>query len=160
MTIFKTFILMNYQNTGVGSLSSLQGIFPTQGSNPGLPCCRRILYQLSHQGSPRILEWKPLLQWIFLTQESNWCLQLSYQGSPYVYMCVYTYIYFGCAGFFVAAHRLLLGAVSRGSSLSQRTGFSLWWLLLLWSTGSGCTSFHGCSVWALEHGPSSCGTQA
>ena len=32
-------------------------IFPTQGSNPGLLHCRRILYQLSHQGSPRILEW-------------------------------------------------------------------------------------------------------
>ena len=45
------------QNTGVGSLSLLQGIFPTQGSNPGLPHCRRILYQLNHQGSPRILEW-------------------------------------------------------------------------------------------------------
>ena len=41
------------QNTGVGSLSLLQGIFPTQGSNPGLPHCRRILYQLSHKGSPR-----------------------------------------------------------------------------------------------------------
>ena len=41
------------QNTGVGSLSLLQGIFPTQGSNPGI----RILYQLSHKGSPRILEW-------------------------------------------------------------------------------------------------------
>ena len=40
------------QNTGVGSLSLLQGIFPTQGLNPGLPHCRRILYQLSHQGSP------------------------------------------------------------------------------------------------------------
>ena len=34
------------------SLSLLQGIFPTQGSTPGLPHCRRILYQLSHQGSP------------------------------------------------------------------------------------------------------------
>ena len=45
------------QNTGVGSLSLLQGIFPTQGSNPGLPHCRWILYQLSHKGSPRILEW-------------------------------------------------------------------------------------------------------
>ena len=32
------------QNTGVGSLSLLQGIFPTQGLNPGLPCCRWILY--------------------------------------------------------------------------------------------------------------------
>ena len=41
------------QNTGVGSLSLLQGIFPTQGSNPGLPHGRWILYQLSHQGSPR-----------------------------------------------------------------------------------------------------------
>ena len=45
------------QNIGVGSLFLLQGIFPTQGSNPGLPNCRRILYQLSHKGSPRILEW-------------------------------------------------------------------------------------------------------
>jgi len=35
----------------------LQGIFPTQGSNPGLPHCRWILYHLSHQRSPRILEW-------------------------------------------------------------------------------------------------------
>ena len=44
------------QNTGVGSLSLLQGIFPTQGSSPGLLHQRRILYQLSHKGSPRILE--------------------------------------------------------------------------------------------------------
>ena len=40
------------KNTGVGSLSLLQGIFPTQESNPGLPHCRKILYQLSHKGSP------------------------------------------------------------------------------------------------------------
>ena len=45
------------QNTGVDSLFLLQGIFPTQGLNPGLPHCRQILYQLSHKGSPRILEW-------------------------------------------------------------------------------------------------------
>ena len=45
------------QNSGVSRLCLLQGIFPSQGSNPGLPHCRRILYQLSHQGSPRILEW-------------------------------------------------------------------------------------------------------
>ena len=38
-------------------LSLLQGIFSTQGSNPGLPHCRQILYQLSHRGSPRKLEW-------------------------------------------------------------------------------------------------------
>ena len=41
------------QNTGVGSLSLLQGIFPTQRSNPSLLHCRQILYQLSHKGSPK-----------------------------------------------------------------------------------------------------------
>ena len=39
------------------ALFLLYAIFPTQGSNPGLPCCRRILYQLSPEGNPRILEW-------------------------------------------------------------------------------------------------------
>ena len=45
------------QNTVVGSCSLLQWIFPTQGSNLGLLHCRWILYLLSHQGSPRKLEW-------------------------------------------------------------------------------------------------------
>ena len=40
------------QNTGVGSLSLLQEVFPSQGSNPGLLYCRQILYQLSYKGSP------------------------------------------------------------------------------------------------------------
>ena len=40
------------KNTGVGCHSLLQGIFPTQGSNPDLLRCKRILYHLSHQGSP------------------------------------------------------------------------------------------------------------
>ena len=45
------------KNTGVGCHALLQRIFPMQGSNPALPCCRRILYHLNHQGTPRILEW-------------------------------------------------------------------------------------------------------
>ena len=45
------------QNTGVGSSYFLQGIFPSQGLNPGPPHYRQIVYQMSHQGSPRILEW-------------------------------------------------------------------------------------------------------
>jgi len=47
------------QNTAyrMGCLSRLQEIFPTQGLNPGLLHCRQILFQLSHKGSPRILEW-------------------------------------------------------------------------------------------------------
>ena len=59
-------------NTGVGSLSLLQGIFPTQGLNPGLPHWRRILYQLSHKESPGILEW---VAYPFSSQSSqprNW----------------------------------------------------------------------------------------
>ena len=45
------------KNTGVDSLFLLQGIFLTQEWNCGLLHCRWILYKLSHQGSPRILEW-------------------------------------------------------------------------------------------------------
>ena len=45
------------KNAGVGCHALLQGIFPTQGSNPGLPHYRRILDHLSHQEGPRILEW-------------------------------------------------------------------------------------------------------
>ena len=62
------------------------GDLPNLGSNPGLPHCRWILYQLSHKGNPRILEWVAslsLLQQVFLTQESNQgllhCRQILYQ---------------------------------------------------------------------------------
>ena len=75
----------------MGSLSLLQGSFPTQGSNIGLLHCRQILYQLT-LGKPRntgVVNLS-LLQPVFLTQELNWGLlhcrwilyQLSYQGSP------------------------------------------------------------------------------
>ena len=40
------------KSTGVGCHFLLQGIFPTQGLNPGLPHCRQTLYHLNHQGSP------------------------------------------------------------------------------------------------------------
>ena len=64
------------QNTGVGSCSLLQGISPTQGLNPGLPHCRWVLYQLSHQGSPRILEWVAYPFSIGSSPPRNWT------GSP------------------------------------------------------------------------------
>ena len=60
------------QNTGEGSLSLLQGIFPTQGWNPGLPYCRQILYQLNHKGSPRILEWVAYIFSRGLSLPRNW----------------------------------------------------------------------------------------
>ena len=79
------------QNTGVGGLSLLQGIFPTQGSNPGLPPLQVDSLPAEPQGKPKNTEVGSLslLQQIFLTQESNRCLlhcrqilyQLSYEGS-------------------------------------------------------------------------------
>ena len=81
-----------HKNTGVGSLSLLQGISLTQGSNRGLLHCRWILYQLSHQESPRILEWVACPFSRGSSQPRNWnrgllhcrwiLYQLSYQGSP------------------------------------------------------------------------------
>ena len=56
------------------AMPSARGWSPHQGSHPGLPQCRWILYHLSHQQSPRILSLS-LLQGIFLTHEANWCLQ-------------------------------------------------------------------------------------
>ena len=53
----------------MGSLSLLQGIFPTQGSNPGLPHCRQILYQLSHKGTPLY----------FIRPAQSWFLWISFQ---------------------------------------------------------------------------------
>ena len=74
------------QNTGVGSLSLLQGIFPTQGSNPGLLHCSRILYQLSHKGSPEMLTLytdpkychihTSVTQWIAIILASSNCIHL------------------------------------------------------------------------------------
>ena len=61
------------QNTGMGSNPHLQGPSQqrdwTHRSNPSLLHCRRILHQLSHLGSPRILEWIA-----YATQELNWGL--------------------------------------------------------------------------------------
>ena len=54
--------ILQGQNTGVGSSFLLQGIFPTQGQNPGLLHCRQFLYQLSHQESPNSFKIKAKLK--------------------------------------------------------------------------------------------------
>ena len=61
------------QNTGVGGLSLLQGIFPTQGWNPGLLHCRQILYQLSHKcNSAKIrLSYNPIKLVIIYTHSTG-----------------------------------------------------------------------------------------
>ena len=58
------------QNTGVGSLSLLQMILSTQTSNPGLPHCRQILYQLSHKGSPTHPPWYS--NWHLVITQDPW----------------------------------------------------------------------------------------
>ena len=60
------------QNTGVGSLSLLQGIFPTQGLNPVSRIAGRFFYQLSHGGGPRILEWVAYLFSSRSSRPRNW----------------------------------------------------------------------------------------
>ena len=80
------------QNTGVGSLSILQGIFPTPGMEPRSPALQADSLLAESQGTPKStgVGSLSLLQGIFLTQESNWSFlhysqilnQLSYQGSP------------------------------------------------------------------------------
>ena len=77
------------QNIGVGSLSLLQEIFPTQGLNSGLPHCRQILYQLSYKENPRTLEWVayPFSSRSFQPRNQTWvemqgllhCRQILYQ---------------------------------------------------------------------------------
>ena len=72
------------QNTSVSSLSLLQRIFPIQGSNPGLPHCRQILYQLSYQGSPH-------LSWSGIVGSSD--SSISSQGATILFSVVSVPIY-------------------------------------------------------------------
>ena len=68
------------QNTGLGSLSLLQGIFPTQGLNPGLLYCRRILYELSHRGGHKAINWAMCSLWIAVTFYWDACLTVGFPG--------------------------------------------------------------------------------
>ena len=78
------------KNTGVGCHFLLQEIFPTQGSNPGLPHCGQTLYHLSHQGSSLMdsvnVNW--MNGWVskcsqgFCSDPSSWVLQKWVQGPP------------------------------------------------------------------------------
>ena len=111
------------RNTRVGFYALLQGIIRTQGLNPGLSHRRQILYHLSHQGSPRILEWVayPFPRGILLTQELNWGLlhcrqilyQLSYQESPL------SLIKNKQTNTFITAHETLLWSAPTPYSLSM-----------------------------------------
>ena len=74
----------------------LQGIFPTQGWNPGLPHCRWILYELSHKGSPFYTYWEvsavvyKILNDVVPSRFSLW--------SCFLPPCLPHWVYFSCAG--------------------------------------------------------------
>ena len=92
------------KNTRVGYYVLLQGFFPIQGSNPGVQHCKWILYHLSHQGSPRILEWVVYPFSRGFSQPRNWtciangiytiweaCQSQCYINS--MWWCCYSYYY-------------------------------------------------------------------
>ena len=91
------------KNTGMSCHALLQGIFPTQGLNPGLPHCRWILYHLSHPGSPRILEWVAYPFSKGSSRPRNWtgvsCIADGFftswntRKAPYICVCVWIYKY-------------------------------------------------------------------
>ena len=65
-----------------------------------------------------------------------------------IYLFIYLFIYFWLHWVFIAVRGLSLVVVSRGHSSLQCVGFSLWWLLLLWSTGPKHLGFSSCGMWA------------
>ena len=75
------------QNTGVGSLSLLWGIFPTQSLNPGLPHCRWIIYQLSHKRN--MLFFRFLVVYVFMYE----CVYPSIRLNLYQYKFISIYLY-------------------------------------------------------------------
>ena len=110
------------------SLSLLQVIFPTQGLNSGLPHCRRILYQLSHKGSPRILEW---VAYPFSSGSSqprnqtrvsgiangfftNWAIR-----EPLI--CYKEYIFGLCSYFWLTAHQTLRAYIVKNLPVMRET---------------------------------------
>ena len=88
-TFFSGGLFWPSQNTWVGSLSLFQEIFPTQGSNPGPPYCRRILYQLSHKGSQSGKEYQKVAK---SHKESDTLSDFHFHFGL-VYVCIYSIIF-------------------------------------------------------------------
>ena len=111
--------------------------FPDQGSNP----CP--------------LQWK---HGVLATGLPGKSLEENSKHPDFFFFFKKLIIYFWLCWVFVAAHRLSLVAASGGYSSLRCTGFSLWWLPLLRSTGSRCVGFSSCGSRALERRFSSRGT--
>ena len=141
-------------NTGVGSLPLLQRIFPTQRLNPDLPHCRRILYQLSHKGSPRILGW---VAYPYSSRSSqprnqtrisctagrfftNWAIREENRRIHLQIACLLWYLYLDYTKNFY------VGELSIASGVLSADG---WWVCVIlscWWFGWRCSNTLGC--WA------------
>ena len=141
----------------MGCRSLLQGNFPTQGSNPGLLHCRRILNHLSHQGSPFVCMNIPIALFpvirIYILFQSLFhyrSLQdIQYSSLCYIVgLCWLSFFFFLILIFGYTESSLLPGlslvAVSGGHSSLQCEDPSLQWLLLLQGTGSRRSGFSSC----------------
>ena len=121
------------KNTGVGCHVLLQGIFPTQGSNPGLPYWRQIIYHLSHQGSPTILEWvaypfswgtSPPRKWASVSCIAGRFFTIWATREAHVYVYVYTYTFICVYVYVYVRDREAWCAVVHGVAKSQtRLGY-------------------------------------
>ena len=123
------------------------------GPGPGLAGCGSQGWSLCTGGPPNYL------MMILLTLPCMWRLASLLLLSRFN-LCLFFLNYFWLRWVFVAARGLSLVVASGGYSLLPCTGFSLWWLLLLQSTGSRCVGFSSCGTQTLECRLSSCGTQA
>ena len=123
------------------SCSAACGILPDQGLNPCPLHWQADSQPLRHQGSP----WWELLR---STLVATFKYKIEYLG---YFVCflkfIYLFIYFWLRWVFIAVRGLSLVAASGGYSSLRCAGFSLRWLLLLWSTGFRCTGFSSCE-WA------------
>ena len=122
------------------SCSAACGILPDQGSNPCRLHWQADSQPLHHQGSPSFF--------FFFKKERHSLIFF------------HSFIYFWLRWVFVAARGLSLVVARGGYSSLLCTGFSLRWLLLLWSTGSRRAGLSSCGSQALERRLSSCGAQA
>ena len=124
------------KNTGVGCHALLQGIFPTQGLNPGPLHCRWILYHLSHQGSPKVLLCNTNCKLIISKVSFSWNLKRKKK------VCVYFFWRIGfcaCEGWQVQN--------LQGSSAAWRPREELWVWIQKWSDGRVYFSFGKISLY-------------
>ena len=101
----------------MGSPSLLQGIFPTQGPNPGLPLCWWILYHLSHQGSSWGPQYKPMRCYVTLGMRAWDNLMESPHFSPCLACC--------CCWKNLEEIRVLKGDPVFGEQICEIYGFSI-----------------------------------